>query len=342
MSRNTPGSVIRVALVVAAALALLAQPLVAQDAGLGANMDPSQPLAAHVRAAFDAISPDPPPEETTRGSHYWISNELSHWVMRDRISNVGGVYIGVGTEQNYLLAGWARSAFLVLLDFDQSISDLHHAYAAFFMAAETPEEFLAYWDEDRIEEARALIAARVSPDQLEATMRALGHTLDRCGDRLRFLQTTYARNGVPSFVSDQAEYDVVRNLYVNDRVLIIRGDLTASSAMRGVAAVATANDMPVRIIYMSNAEQYFRYGGDFNLNMSSQPFDENSWIIHTRHFGGWGRLEGDDYHYLLQPAGHFVAWLEAGQREFMSMVRPSRTEQTEALTIMGNLPDEDD
>ena len=157
MSRNTPGSVIRVALVVAAALALLAQPLVAQDAGLGANMDPSQPLAAHVRAAFDAISPDPPPEETTRGSHYWISNELSHWVMRDRISNVGGVYIGVGTEQNYLLAGWARSAFLVLLDFDQSISDLHHAYAAFFMAAETPEEFLAYWDEDRIEEARALI-----------------------------------------------------------------------------------------------------------------------------------------------------------------------------------------
>ena len=90
---------------------------------------------------FQSLPRDPAPEEITRNQHYWISNEQRLDLFHDPIKDLGGVYVGVGSDQNYLHAGWAKTEVLVLMDFDQKIVDLHGVYRVAFLHASTKEQF---------------------------------------------------------------------------------------------------------------------------------------------------------------------------------------------------------
>lgn len=318
-------------------LALLAAPL-----SLAAQTDdPSVPLPIEVRAAFDRVEADPEPEEITRGTHYWISNEDGHWVTRELLEDSGGIYLGVGSEQNYMLAGWSRPAVMILLDFDQQIVNLHDAYGALLLASSTPEEFIARWDEDVEAESVAIIRETYSGEQADAVADTLSRTINRCGRRFRRLRDRYNELGVPLFVNDQATYDFIRGLWQNNRVITIRGDLTADGAMLGLAAAARESGLPMRTMYFSNAEQYFEYGGQFSANMLAQPFDERSYIVHTRQYSGWEFVDEDDYHYALQPGSNFVAWLESGDADdFLSMARRARRVIRDGLSLLDRGPSE--
>ena len=115
-------------------------------------------------SAFTNLPADPAPPELVRGMHYWMSNEDHLDLFHPAVKDKGGLYIGVGTDQNYLLGAWARPEGLVLMDFDQSIVDLHRVYRVIFLAAETPEELLRLWRlESRPEmDGRGAAAARSS------------------------------------------------------------------------------------------------------------------------------------------------------------------------------------
>jgi hypothetical protein len=306
----------------------------------GQANDPTVPLPADVRAAFEAVAADPEPEEITRGTHYWISNEDGHWVTRELLENSGGVYLGVGSEQNYMLAGWSRPAMMVLLDFDQQIVNLHDVYGALFAAAETPEAFIAYWDGDRLEEVNAILREAYAGEHADAVVDTMSRTIDRCGRRFRRLRDSYDRLGIPLFVNDQDTYDFIRELWVNGRVITIRGDLTANGAMQGLAQAADAHGLPMRTMYFSNAEQYFEYGEQFTANIVAQPFDDRSYVVHTRQYSGWDFVEDDDYHYALQPGASFVEWLESGRADdFLSMARRARRELRPGLSVLDQGPD---
>src|SRR5690606_21396692 len=45
-----------------------------------APVDPLGPVASEISARFANIESDPKPDELTRNSHYWISNEPSQWL----------------------------------------------------------------------------------------------------------------------------------------------------------------------------------------------------------------------------------------------------------------------
>ena len=49
---------------------------------------PAAPAWAEVRAT---VRPDPPPEETTRGKHYVVSDEKRHDLFRSAIEDLGGI-----------------------------------------------------------------------------------------------------------------------------------------------------------------------------------------------------------------------------------------------------------
>ena len=324
-------------LLLAAALVALAPALAVAD-GSPAN-DPTAPMPAHIRAAFDAIPPDPAPPELTRNSHYWVSNEEGHWIVRDTIANIGGIYIGVGADQNYVMAGWARSSFVIMLDFDQQIANLHAIYGVIFKQAATPEEFLSYWHNDRAGDVDALLDAAFPGERAETLKRTARTALSLCGARLRRLAREYTRDGVTAFVNDQTEYDYIRMLWRNNRVFAIRGDLTAASAMTGIARVATEHNMPVRFIYLSNAEQYYTYTPQTVLNITSMPFDDQSWILHTRQYGTWSRVIEGNYHYGLQRGADYAAWLASGRvTDFIAMARRTRRDLGNGLSMFEGTP----
>ena len=77
--------------------------------------------------------------------------------------------------------------------------------------------------------------------------------------RLERLRKRHQRLGVASFLTDNDQYRHVRKLWELDRVRPVRGDLTQDKALTDVAAFARAAKLPVRSIYLSNAEDYFSY-----------------------------------------------------------------------------------
>lgn len=273
---------------------------------------PLGPLSPEVAKAFAAIRPDPPPERLTLDAHFVVSDEKAHHVFRRHIDGLGGVFVGLGTDQNYLMAGWARPEVLVPLDFDQFVVDLHFVYRAFFLAAPTAAEFGALWKEDGEKSAIAAIRA-AEPDEARARYleRIFKKSRRFVARRMRSLHRIQREAGVSWFMTDGEQYAYVRGLFQTGRVFPIRGDLTRDRALRDVATAARASGMTVRVLYLSNAERYFRYNDAFSANALALPFDERSQVIRTGGESSLGDAPADGhYRYYVQSGPDFRAWFD--------------------------------
>lgn len=79
--------------------------------------------------------------------HYLMTNEHNLDVWKDVVTDraKGGIMYGVGSDQNFILAGWAKPEILILADFDMYVPMLHQVYAICFNLAATPDEFIELW-----------------------------------------------------------------------------------------------------------------------------------------------------------------------------------------------------
>lgn len=331
---------------VAALLPPAAEPPPAPPAAL-----PAGPLNEAQRAPLLAIRNDPPPPATTRNTHYWVSNEGAHHLWRERITDMGGALVGVGTDQLYLMAGWQQPELLIPMDFDIEIVKVHRLYGIAFTNAATPQAFMDLWN--RKPTGTPPLAAFVESDVQDPTLRkellrSLRTSNIVIHARLRQLVRLYAPRQVACFINDQAQYDRVRNLWLEQRVFPVRGDLTADTAMQDIAAALRKVGTPLRALYLSNAEQYFPYGERFRRNMIVQPFDDRSLVLRGYPSTAYRQIEGDDYHYSHQPALNFAQLMQvssiAGVQQLMrsavntepfgtSIVNPSPTPAKRAPKI---------
>jgi hypothetical protein len=291
------------------------------------------PLSSEVRAHFEAMRPDPAPRAIIRSSHYYRTNELSHWVYRERVADLGGVMSGVGSDQLYLLAGWARPEILVPLDFDGEITATHRVVAAVFLAHATPEAFMAAFDEANVDALEALVRAHYasSPDvdSLARTARNAGRHLF---ESMRMIRRRYTERGVPTYITDAAQYEFVRGLWAEGRVFPIRGDLTADLAMLDLALAARRANLPVRLLYVSNAETYFEFGPTYRRNIMAQPFDDRSVLLRTFH-SNLPHPDGEpNYHYSIESGPHAIRMM---QRSSIDSVRTLLVRERSATNLFG-------
>lgn len=273
-------------------------------------LDPSQPFPEAIAERFLAIPFDPPPESLTRDTHYWVSNENFHHLYKPHIDGHGGIYLGVGTDQNYLMAAWARSPVLFLMDFDEEIRNVHHIYGSIFRRVDTPREFISQWAPANEAEVKAWIAED-NPD--EARQAELFRTFEVSRQtifwRLRTAAERYRELELDTFLTDQDQYAFVRDLWRNGRAFPVRGDLTADDTLVDIAAALEEFDLPMGLIYVSNAEQYFNFTPEYRRNLSIQPYDEDSLILRTRPMRRLGYPEDGEYHYNIQGGQNFAEWL---------------------------------
>jgi hypothetical protein len=292
-----------------------------------AEADPLGPLPAQARATLESIRFDPRPDEITRNSHYWVSNEQSHFFWHELIKDLGGVHVGVGTDQNYLLAGWARSELIVLLDFDRAIPLLHQVYRVMFDMADTPEAFVDLW----LEESIPAVAAKLDeayPDHPQLDRIKRNHTIARklVSARLRNVRRQYRKAGIPTFLSDQDQYDHIRKLWANGRVIAIRGDLTGDRAVMDTSKAVRALGLEVTVLYLSNAEQYFEFVPTYRRNIISIPFAEKSWVLRTLGWKMHGYAEGEQYHYNAQDGRNFADWMRISKIKAVPYLLKSKTD----------------
>lgn len=261
------------------------------------------------------VPADPPPEEITRGLHYVRSDEARHALFRDRIENEGGVFLGVGTSQNFLMAAWARASHLIVVDFDQVVVHVHDAHRAFFLTSETPEEYLALW-RPRVKNRREAFevidtAYEAGPRRLDARRAVLkfGH---RVYAGLKDTITQTEKDDTDSFLTNQEQYDHIRSLYQANKVLTIRGDFTAERTLKGISEMLQALEMPVSVLYLSNVEQYIGWNRGLRRNMAQLPLKDDALVLRTY---GWGRHRTADhnYRYYVQSGAAFKSWIASGK-----------------------------
>jgi hypothetical protein len=308
------------------------------------------PLSPADREALSAVRTDPLPKTLTQGIHFWVSDEAHHHLFRDTLKERGGVYVGIGTNQNFAMAAWQRPELIVLLDFDQSIIDLHSVYAVIFAHATTPEEHLAMWSRKRAKEVRALLIAAMPGEEPEATrrrdraLRAYKYGRGRVSRGLTKMKTRYTTWGEPSFINDQAEYDWVRAMSMAGRIVAIRGDLTGPHTLSDLGATLKAQGREVTTFYMSNTEQYFRYTPRFKANMTTLPLTEDAVMLRTRAWrvGGLpkpGKKKKPLYYaYVVQSFTDWVTWLEAPKVHGVRDILTRETRVKNALITVGAHP----
>lgn len=301
---------------------------------------PYDPLPPEVYERFANIPRDPKPDELIRNSHYWISNEKNQQLWHEHLVDKGGAYLGVGTDQNYMLAGWARSDLIVVVDFDIYVIDLHRVYALFFEEAETFEDFLLRWSPDREEEGLALIDERYSerPDYTRVR-KAYKIARQLVWARLRNVRKTYEKLGIPTFVSDQEQYDHIRTLSRNGRIFAVRGDFTANETMVAVRKAMEDSAQDFHVIYLSNVEQYIDYTPEFRRNLGLLPVSDDGVIVRTLGWGAFGFAPEEEYHYNVQPLPKFTEWLQKSRVKNLPNMLYFRTRtDVEGLSLLdGNV-----
>lgn len=278
---------------------------------LQAPAAPAPPTPAQRETLF--ASPEDP-EPQTRGGivkaledvSYIVGNEWSLDAFRTSIADKGGGYIGVGPDQAYLFIGWQRPEFAWLIDYDPKVMRVHAMYRAMFEIAETRKEFLAAFDPTSSERISKRLAERDDPK----LRRMYRNNRDMFRWRLRTIERNLRRRGVASWLTDDATYTFVRDMVLGDRVRPLRVDLNEAAGMAGIADAARKLGVSIRVVYLSNAEEYWdSYAEQFEKNLAALPRDDDSVVLRTRLVWHHNR----DYIYVAQPLDVFLAWLAVPQ-----------------------------
>lgn len=302
-------------------VAVVTAPDAGSETAAAAQLDVSQEITATPveaadpqawRAHFWSSPQDPPTEfldavspELT-GRHYLASDEWNVHLFLPDIENLGGGYVGVGTDQAYLFIGWQKPEYAWLIDYDPYVVALHRAYAVFFEDAETPDDFRAFLSSKNLEATEALLKEKFANDPDAHLIRlAFRKARRRAASRLQRLQEQLNGLGIKGFINDQDTYDAVRSLVRAGKVRPMVTNLLETTGMQGIGGAAKALEIPIRVLYLSNAEEYWKYTDNFRANVAGLPFDERSLILRAIS----SQPKNNDYRYFVQHATNFLTWL---------------------------------
>lgn len=263
------------------------------------------------RVLFASREDDAPPvlggvAKAMEGRHYLTSNERSLQAFEPHVRDKGGGYVGVGTDQAYLLIGWQRSEFAWLVDYDPMVVEMHGIYRALLLAAETPEDFLALWSRDGRIDAHAAIDVHADAGE-RAQLRTL-YRKQRAAVAQRLAETIETMNGasVPCWLTDDGQYEHVRDLVRHGRTRPMLVDLSADKGLVGIGRAARKAGIAIEVLYLSNAEEYWRlYPESFRRDVAALPMPDDAVVLRTLLIWKVNR----DYRYNVQRADNFRAWL---------------------------------
>ena len=310
-------------LVAAPAAALAAAPVAALAAApVAAEV---LPLPANHQALLQSVAEDPAPKmllgnnASLFGKHYWASNEWHLELFAAHLKPTGGAYVGVGSDQAYLLMGMTRPEVAWLVDYDADIVMLQRIYRAFFAATADRREFMPLWRADHVATSKDLIRKQLSGRaDVAAHLKLFGLARSKIERRLLRVTANFTKAKVASFLTDDATYTWLRQLELAGRIRSLRADLLLQGAIAQIGQNTRQMGLTVRSLYLSNAEGYWNYTPQFRSNIASLPIDDHAVLLRT--IGTWNH--NFDYIYHVMPMQSYAAWVASDYiHNFRAMVR---------------------
>ncbi len=277
----------------------------APETSNGWSDDATVPLSAASRALLSALPSEniPAPDQ-----FYYRTNERRHELLVPHLRGLGGALVGVGADQCYTLAVIARSSLIFAVDYDRRVPKVHAMYSVLVPASESVAALIARFEPGARRQTEALLREGLTGDEsVDSIVRTYSRTRQ---DLHAYLLRVQRRNA--SWLSDEESYAYVRALFQSGRVIARTGDVTGEETLRRVGATARELGVPVRMVYFSNAEQFFRYSGDFVTNMQALPVDDRSVVVRTFRHRSIPNAERDNWHYLVHEFADFRERVESG------------------------------
>lgn len=294
------------------------------------------------------------PEETLKPT-IWdtgdttVTNEDRLEIYEPHIRGIGGGYFGVGSIQNFTLAAWARSEYIWLMDFTRVVVAANKIHTVFLKRLATPEEHRRMWDKKK----SAAEADKIFDEEFKGNPE-LPFIKESYRKASPYLQITFGfidklskKRPYKYWLNDQEQYNYLKKLALENRIRALKGDLNGEVTVQGIAAAAKQMGVPMRILYYSNAEEYFRgYKPNFKKSFSQMPVDEKSFVVRTISFDkGRFRWAEDSnlstdrgFHYSLQPATEFVNELKKEQVDVRDFYKTAVIDRKEyGLSYLGSL-----
>ncbi len=235
------------------------------------------------REAFNAIKPDPPPKRLILDQHFLVSNEKHlEYFYGDIPKKKGGLFIGVGTDQNFVFAGWARPNRVVVVDFDQWVVDLFDIYAIAFAKAKAPAAFIQLWSKANRKQMRAWIKeAFPEVKRHKLLIKIFNNSRNKIFGRLNYLHLRHRNTKTPCFLNDPAQYRFIVSMFAKGRWHAFRGDFKGTQTFTGIAAAARKFKLVTRVFYLSNVEDYLTYTAQYKANIQGVPTDAQTMTLRT-------------------------------------------------------------
>lgn len=272
------------------------------------------PLTDAQKAIFMGVPEDEPPEklnatrEDLEGRHYLTCDEiwLDKWY--PRLKDSGRVYTGVGTDQGYTMISWMKPKIAWMTDYDPWVKRIHQVYAVFFEKAQNIDEFLALWAHTNRKTSNALLLEKLPGTEKERkrTLSVFRQWGPRIHRRLKRVKRWFTKRNIPSFVSNEADYTWMRQFVLDGRVRPVLCNLLDKGCFEGIGAALKQLNLPLGVLYTSNAEGYWPYRKQFRANMQAQFVDEKSLLLRTLA----SKKRNGDYRYNSQTFPSFQAWLK--------------------------------
>ncbi|TGL34707.1 hypothetical protein EHQ52_09425 [Leptospira koniambonensis] len=294
----------------------------------------------------------PPADRHLHAEHYPSSNERRLDLFKSRVVGLGGGYMGVGTDQNLTLIAWARSEFAYLFDFDPVTVSINRLHLHFLEISPTYPEFEKLWDPKNKETVLPIIEKRFSNDPeyqviLKSYQIALrkGAVPQRLGD-LHKISKVYPQ--FTSFHNDTKDYDHLRNLVLDGKIIAIDGNLLGDKTINSISEKAKELEIPIRILYTSNAEEYFRYPEGMRKNFLNLYGDTKSIVIRTVTKGAkvYGFPDGEmfpaafPFHYNIQSLDNLKTWLTKESVLYTTILLRNRKPIEKGFSLIEALPPE--
>jgi hypothetical protein len=253
-------------------------------------------------------------------SENFVSNEQTYQHVIPTLTRTvtpGGVYLGVGPEQNFTYIANLKPRMAVIFDIRRQNAMAHLMYKALFEMSPTRADFLSHLFAAKMSDSAFETNRQAIVDLLtvthgfaltEADIQSVKHvyaSFFEAGPEINYgyrfggirgfgptystyaeIQTLTNADGVNmAFLATEENYQWLRALHAKNLVIPVVGDFAGPKAIRGVGEYLKQRHATVSAFYLSNVEQYLFRGVDdadrFYRNVETLPVDSTSTFIRS-------------------------------------------------------------
>ena len=271
-----------------------------------------------------------------------VSNEDRLDLLIPHVQNIGGVYLGVGSEQNLTIASWAKSDFIYLMDFTEIVVNANKITVLFLKNSKQKEDFLYFWSKEGEKLAFELIQKNFETPEVFKTVYKKASPFIRKRHKTNLMLSKKYRYKM--FQTDDEQFFYIRRLAQDDRILPIRGNLLGNTTFFGVGNTLKKTNLKLGILYFSNAEEYFTYPQSFKNSVLNLEILPNAKLVRTisvrKEIFPWapGSEVSTDrgFHYAVQSLSNFQEWMKLENPKLNSemILRRGKIDRENGITII--------